>query len=758
MAREAAAESPSKHVWRFFRAGGFDQVKLDTGADFVALGEGKLDQKLWVALACPTKGLEFDPKTLELLDVDKDGRIRAPEMIAAVKWTCSLLANPDELAKGSKALPLASIKSSSAEGKQLIASAKRILEGLGKAQANQISPDDTADTKAIFAQTNFNGDGIVPVDAAGDDAVKQVLVDLIACMGSVVDRSGKPGVDAKLVDGFFAAIAAHLAWLDKADKNVRPLGDDTDAAHAAYAAVKAKVDDYFARCRLAEFDPAALEALLKEQSNHLAAAAKDLTISSDEVATLPLARFEAVKPLPLESGVNPAWAAQVAALRAKVVKPLLGDKQVLSEGDWAKIVATIAPFEAWKASIAGAEVAPLGAARVRAIAASAAKAEIAKLLEKDKALEPEFQAIAAVDKLARYYRDLAKLLDNFVSFRDFYGRRDKAVFQVGTLYLDQRSCELCLRVDDAGRHATLAGMAKTCLVYCDLTRNATGEKMTIAAAFTGGHSDNLIVGRNGIFYDRKGQDWDATITKIIDNPISIRQAFWLPYKRFVRMIEEQVAKRAAAAEAASQSKLEVAATTVASADKTAPAKVEPKKIDIGTVAALGVAVGAIGTAVASLVTGVLQLAAWQLPLVLVGVFLLISGPSVVIAWLKLRQRNLGPILDANGWAVNAMAKVNIPFGGSLTKVAALPEGAQRDLRDPYAPPKSLTAKILTWLVILAILSGIGWALWNYGVVEKVLPGKLPKSTWYQEHEAAEKKAAEEAEKKAAEGAAAPAGG
>ena len=33
--------------------------------------------------------------------------------------------------------------------------------------------------------------------------------------------------------------------------------------------------------------------------------------------------------------------------------------------------------------------------------------------------------------------------------------------------------------------------------------------------------------------------------------------------------------------------------------------------------------------------------------------LAISGPSMLIAWLKLRQRNIGPILDANGWAVNA---------------------------------------------------------------------------------------------------------
>ena len=74
----------SNHLWKFFRAGGFDQVKLDSGADLTALDQ--LDQKLWVALACPTTGVEFDIRTLALIDTDKDGRVRVPEMIAATKW------------------------------------------------------------------------------------------------------------------------------------------------------------------------------------------------------------------------------------------------------------------------------------------------------------------------------------------------------------------------------------------------------------------------------------------------------------------------------------------------------------------------------------------------------------------------------------------------------------------------------------------------------------------------------------------------
>ena len=76
--------------------------------------------------------------------------------------------------------------------------------------------------------------------------------------------------------------------------------------------------------------------------------------------------------------------------------------------------------------------------------------------------------------------------------------------------------------------------------------------MTIAAAFTDGDSDNLMVGRNGVFYDRQGRDWDAVITSIVDNPISIRQAFWSPYKKLVRMMEEMAAKMKKSLEQAQQ--------------------------------------------------------------------------------------------------------------------------------------------------------------------------------------------------------------
>lgn len=743
------------HPWRFFRAGGFDQVRLDTGADLLALDQ--LDQKLWVALACPASGLEFDSRTLSLIDTDKDGRIRAPELIQAVKWTGSLLKNPDDLLKHSDTLALAAINDANPEGQTLLASARLILVNLGKPDATTISLADLADTQRILAQTAFNGDGIIVAESAADNATRALIADIIACLGSETDRSGRPGINQAKVDQFFAECTAWDGWLKQAEgapAKIKPLGEATAAAAAALQAVKAKVDDYFGRCRLAAFDSRAQAALNREEKEYLALAAKDLSITAAEIASFPLAAVAPGKPLPLKAGVNPAWADALGTFRTTVVEPLLGERAELTESDWAALCAKLAPYQTWMAAKPTVSVEKLGLARVREILADSGKANLEALIARDRAEADKVRAIEAVEKLVRFHRDLHQLCLNFVNFKDFYDRAEPAIFQAGTLYLDQRACHLCLRVEDAAKHAAMAALAGTYLAYCDCTRKATGEKMQIVAAFTNGDSDNLMVGRNGVFYDRRGRDWDATITKIIDNPISIRQAFWAPYKKLVRLIEEQIAKRAAAAEAASEAKLAKAAETAAQADKALPAaKSEPKKVDVGTVAALGVAFGALGTAFATLagyITGLLKLPFWQVCLAVAALLLLISGPFMIMAWLKLRKRNLGPLLDANGWAINTRARINMPFGASLTEVAKIPVGAVVGTGDAFAERPAFWPKLLAVIVavcfVYSLLNSFGW-------VHRLSGGRLGQSS--EEIQRKEKEAEKAAaQMKAAEAAAA----
>jgi hypothetical protein len=641
-----------------------------------------------------------------------------------------ILVDLGDVFKPSDEVPLASISEDSEAGKSVRAGARLILQNLDKASAKKITLADVSDTERIFTATKLNGDGIVPPETADDPETSQAITDVIAVQGAATDRSGKPGVDQTRVDAFFDQVKLYAEWHASGQTPaIRALGDGTPAAAATLDAVRAKIDDYFSRCRLAAFDARAAAALSASEPELTALSALTLTPQSDAVARLPLARIESGHALPLGDGVNPAWGTRIAEFARATVAPALGGSRTsLTAQDWDTITARFAPYDAWLVTKPATEVAKLGEDRVLALAKSDMRARISDLVVKDAALAAESNQIESVEKLLRFRRDLVALLENFVSFSAFYGRR-KGVFQAGTLYVDARSCDLCLPVHDAGRHAMLASKSQAYLAYCDCVRRKDQEKRSIVAAVTGGDTDNLMVGRNGIFYDRKGDDWDATITKVVENPISIRQAFWSPYKRFIRLVEDQFAKRAKDADEESNKKIDVAAAEAAGPADTKreaapePAKPEAKKgIDIGTVAAIGVAVGGIATFFSSILATFFGLGMWM-PLGLLAALLAISGPSMLVAWLKLRQRNIGPLLDANGWAVNAMARINVPFGGALTGVAALPAGASRSLKDPFAEKKTPWG-LYVFVALLLVLGGA----WFLGKLDTYLPDKGKAST------------------------------
>jgi hypothetical protein len=680
----------AKHQWKFFRAGGFDQVQLDSGADLLALKE--LDQKLWVALSCPTRGIEFDTRTLDLIDSDGDGRVRANEVLAAIDWAAGRLKDASLLVKGGDRLALANIDNSTDGGRQLLASAQLILKSLGKSNAAEISLADMADIGKLVAGQAFNGDGVVTPNQ--DAATTAIIGDIIRCTGSTPDQGGEAGVDQALAEQFFAGVADWIEWhkIAETDSNILFLNDKTNEAADTFHAVQDKVADYFTRCQLASYDARAADPLSRSVADYQFLATQSLSAQSSEVAGFPLATIAPDKALPLIHGINPAWQAKLRALNELVVKPLLGEKAELTADEWELLCDKFSAFDGWQGARPDTGVAQLGHERLSAILVGQEPTDLLALIERDKAVAAEVKAIDDVERLLHYQRDLYTLVNNFVSFRNFYTGREKAIFQVGTLYLDGRSCELIVKVEDVNKHAGFATMSGVCLVYCDCVRGT--DKMSIAAGFTAGDADYLLVGRNGVFYDRKGQDWDATIVRIINHPISLRQAFWSPYKNLIRMISEGLQKLAAAKASAAETGLIKAVTESGKAVVANPAPVVPKPMfDVGKFAgifaAIGLAIGAIGGIFASVVGGLLGLKFWQIPLALAGLLLLISGPAVMLAWFKLKKRSLAPILDANGWAINARARINIPFGTSLTRLADLPAGASRSLVDPYAEKQTV---------------------------------------------------------------------
>ena len=175
----------------------------------------------------------------------------------------------------------------------------------------------------------------------------------------------------------------------------------------------------------------------------------------------------------------------LALIPEDAVKPGMKEKDFVAMG------AKIAEWEAAKGAVEAAN----------ADALAAAKAEF----------EP-------LRKLLLLHRDFYRLLRNFVTLEDFYDLDETTIasFQAGTLIIDQRACHLCIRVNDMGKHDVQAPLSGIYLLYCNCVNKKTGKTMQIVAAMTQGEIKNLNVGKNAIFYDNDGLDYDATVTKIID--------------------------------------------------------------------------------------------------------------------------------------------------------------------------------------------------------------------------------------------------
>ena len=711
----AILKKDQKYKWQFENIGGCSRVKIATGQDIAHLDE--LDTKMWTVLSCPVKGLEIDEKSLRYMDLDADGKIRVNDVVGVSQWATKVLKNPDLLLPGNDAIDIEDINVENEEGQKLAKAAKQILANLGK-EETRISLADTADIAAIFAKTRFNGDGVIT--PASSDVAEEInaITAAVAKTGGTMDRSGQLGVTAPQIEQFYAELKAYSDWC--AAEVPAPFGDKTDAVIAAYQALDAKMKDFFMRNKLAKFSPDSTVALDVQTSRIEAISAENLSVKGDEIAAYPIARITGEAAMDLTAPINPAWAGQFKVLEGVAIP---AGQKTLSEEEWAAIGAQFAAYTAWKGSKAGASVEDLTIATVNELLQQDKKQALLDLVAQDASYKEEADNIEMVDKFLHILRDFYRLLKNFITFHDFYNKEKKvsAIFQSGTLIIDQRACRFCMKVENMPAHNATAATSGLFLVYCDCTTKTSAAKMQIVAAITVGEIGNLIVGKNALYYDNAGVEWDAVITKVVDNPISVAQAFWSPYRRMSVAVENLISKSAAEKDskmmADATAKINAAPTTLpatpapaAGADAAAPKPAAAPPFDIakfaGIFAAIGMAVGMIGTALASLAKGLWALTWWQLVLVFLGLMMLISGPAMVLAWLKLRRRNIAPLLNANGWAVNAASKISIPFGETLTDVAKYPK---LKLKDPYAKKgMSAWAKVLVTLLVLAVIAAAVW--------------------------------------------------
>lgn len=709
-------QESSAHRWKFFRAGNVAQVVLETDDDLRHLAE--LDQKLWMVLSMPCKGVQLSEKTLRLLDSDGDGSIRPPEILEAVSWICSTLKKPSVIFEEGSDLELENIQDA-----ELQASAAFLLKALKKEDETSISYEDAHKRSEAFANLRFNGDGIIELDIIKDAHLKEAASKIYAAQKESPAESSEeeiPSINRNMIESFSENVKSYFSWLENLERAFESIQLNQTieeknknlevyiATIQAFIAVKDKINDYFLRCQFVEFDRRT-ESILQGNENELEQISKKLLSQNDEILeTFPISLVSKKEILSLHEGLNPLWKERIKNFVERVYHKIpLSDKkdtdkfETLDKKTWEKICETFNPIVAIYEQKPQTNLSELGSEELKNL--EDALPALLALVKKDEDYAKERCLVDSLAKLLRYRRDLGIVLKNFISLEHFYTNAN-AVFQAGSLYIDGRTCHLCIDIVDDEKHASLAALSGAYLVYCDIFRLDQAPKK-IVAMLSAGDNENMIVGRNAIFYDRNGLDWQAKVRRIISAPISVGQAFWQPYKKLYRSIEDQIIKRTQTSEDAIFAKINqgenlLQNNTVQTKENTKT----PKKLDLGAIALIGTAIGGISALVSAFFQSLFGLGLW-LPLGIAAIILLISGPSMILASMKLRKRNLGPILDANNWAINSMARINIPFGSSLTELSSLAPGSLVGSKDPFKG-KSPKPKIILGLVIVIAIAAI----------------------------------------------------
>ena len=378
---------------------------------------------------------------------------------------------------------------------------------------------------------------------------------------------------------------------------------------------------------------------------------------------MPLVTDEPDKTLPLKDHLNPKHLEAVLDFAAKCVVPILGERDSIGRLEWKKIKAVFAPYRAWVAA--------------KAVASAPEKA----------GLEDE-------ERLVRYRMNLGEFLVNYVSMDRLYSGKDLAMYQTGILRIDGKELNLCFHVDSEAAHSALSGRSECCVIYVKLSRPEDGETRMICAVVTAGTVGGLYVGRNGVFYDRDGRNWEATITKVVESQVSLAEAFWMPWKKLGASISGAVKKFLGDREAAADAKLAASAQNVTAGKKDGASGAGGAAL-ASSVAAIGIGVGMVGAAAASLVAAVKGMGPWQAVAAVVAIILVVSLPSVILTWFKLRRRDLGAILNAGGWAINRPMRFSMKRARAFTKCAR-------------------TSEWWLYALLLAILLGLaGYTVWTY---------------------------------------------
>ncbi|MDI1477569.1 hypothetical protein [Polyangium sp. y55x31] len=685
---------------------GLVQLKLETAEDLAQIHA--LPAARWSSTSVPIDQLLCDEALLRYVDVDGNGRIRVQELLAAHDWLRARLRNMNRIAERTDTVHLDDLDPSQPDAARLRALAKKRIKASGQA-ARPGATLSLADIRAFrdgYARKSPNGDGIVATSQIEDPALARLATLIVEATGGVMDLSGDMGVDVAKLDAFLALGHAELAWeaagalrAGAETSLVLPFGEGTAAAFVIVDGLAGKLDQFFAQCDLLGQGPVAEDRLAVKPER---LAALDV---NDPAAIRGFLREASLGPpnpsgvLDLETGVNPLFADEARRLAVEVLPRALGEPGPVRELDrkgWERVRALFEPYRAWQSKKPAPLPGGLAGAELRDLLAGPLPGALRALVNEDAKASAELVGLSGLEKLALLQRWILDLANNMVSFPALFSAGERCLFEVGTLVLDGREINLCVRVLDKAEHRPIAETSNIFVAYVELARKEgdASKTMYVAAGVTSGSRRGIAVGKRGVFYDRDGNEWDAKVTDVIVKPISIQEAALAPFvklREFVgdkmtklfgtklEAMEKSVSARVDAHLDAGPPKSPPAAPPAPPPPPAAPAA--PPLVAPGTQGSIvggGIAFAAVGSAAAFALQTLSNTNPLNALLAVAGVALGVMTVSGFLGWLKLRRRDVSALLEASGWAFNVRIYLRRNLSLRFTRVPPLPRGSIRE--------------------------------------------------------------------------------
>ena len=663
-------ENVSETSMKFRRIGGSTQLVIESANDFRNAYE--LDPAHWTLTSIPAKNLLCPADFLALIPQDASGRIHVKDVRGLLKWVISAVSDLSDFITAAPALRLAALNTEDADGLRAKETAQLALKRIGAKTDSEITIEQINEFKALVSNALQNGDGIIPPGPVEDEITAECIKFAMAAVGSQKDISGADGVGAAELDAFESMLNGFLAWTDEGiarEKELFPYAAATAGLWGKYLAVAADVDDYFESCHALVFagshDSSSRVPMNTFDSN-------DSSSVKDFFKKAPLAPADPACVLHLNERVNPTRAGVLTAFFEAFRAAIPGAADVISEAEWTAFKAAIAPYGDWTGRKNTDKIDGLDIARLRAVAASKAFENIRAMIAEDAVVSNNVTCCDLVRKVIICQTNLREFLNNFINMEALFSPEKRSFILAGKLVMNGFNFHMCMIVHDVAAHKKIAATSNVCVMYINATTGTAPavKSMTLAVAVTAGTMRRLFVGKSGVFYTPDGLIWDAVITDLIQQPVSLKEAILMPFYRIGDIISNQAEKHFAAKTNAFE------ADVTKNVDSKLAGGEQPKKEGGLNMPMLimggGVGIAALGSSFAFMAKSLQGVSVWRILAVLLGIFIIICAPFVILSLLKLFRRSLTRFLEANGCALNREMRLTLALGRIFTYVPRIP--------------------------------------------------------------------------------------